>query len=246
VKLFAYVEEKSPDARMAVLPQNPISAAVRAIRAAVPDMVIATEVCGCAWTDHGECVLLDTDRRTEYEATLDLMARMSVVHAHAGADLVGPAAVLDGSVRAIREALDSAGFPEVAITPSIIYDSTLFGIYKSAMGTDPGRGHRRGFQIDPCHLGQALDQAARWLTEGADSLLVQPAMTSVDVVCRLRQTTNVPITAFSVSGEDWLFSNAPDATYLEYTRALRRAGADLVMTYGAARLARALNGTVSV
>src|SRR5262249_44507229 len=111
---------------------------------------------------------------------------------------------------------------------------------KDAMRTDPGRGNRRGLQIDACHLGQALDTAHRWLDEGADSLLVQPAMMAVDLLTRLREQTRVPLTAFSVSGEHRMLAGAGDAVYLEYLRALRRAGADLVMTYGAHRVAAVL------
>lgn len=240
VKLFAYVENKTPDAQAALDPGNPLVVAVRAIRAAVEDVVISTEVCGCAWTDTGECVLLGPHGRTDTGATYALMSQMAVLHAHAGADIIGPAAVLDGSVRAIRAELDEAGFPDVGITPSVIFDSALFTAYKDTMHTDPARGNRRGFQIDACHAGQALDQAQRWLAEGADSLLIQPAMVSVDVLTRLSAQVNAPLTSFSVSGEDQLFAQAPDAVYLEYTRALRRAGADLIMTYGARRLAVAL------
>lgn len=240
VKMFAYVENKTPNACEALEPNNLLVVAVQAIRAAVEDMVISTEVCGCAWTDHGECVLLGLHGRTDAHATYELMSQMAVLHAQAGADIIGPAAVLDGSVRAIRTELDEAGFREVGITPSVIFDSALFTAYKDAMHTDPDRGNRRGFQIDACHAGQALDQAARWLAEGADSLLVQPAMVSVDVLTQLRAQVNAPLIAFSVSGEDQLMHHAPDTVYLEYVRALRRAGADLIMTYGAHRLAVAL------
>lgn len=242
VKLFAYVENKTSDAAEALEPNNLLVVAVQAIRTAVEDMVISTEVCGCAWTNTGECVLLGLHGRTDTPATYELMARMAVLHAQAGADIIGPAAVLDGSVRAIRAELDDAGYRDVGITPSVIFDSALFTAYKDAMHTDPGRGNRRGFQIDACHTGQALDQAARWLSEGADSLLVQPAMVSVDVLTRLRATVNVPLTSFSVSGEDQLMASAPDAVYLEYARSLKRVGADLIMTYGALRLARAVAG----
>jgi porphobilinogen synthase len=240
VKLFAYVENKTPDAHEALDPNNLLVVAVQAIRVAAEDVVISTEVCGCAWTDTGECVLLGLHGRTDAPATFELMAQMAVLHAQAGADIIGPAAVLDGSVRAIRSELDDAGFREVGVTPSVIFDSALFTAYRDAMHTDPVRGNRRGFQIDACHAGQALDQAARWLVEGADSLLVQPALVSVDVLTRLREQVNVPLTAFSVSGEDQLFAQAPDAVYLEYARSLKRAGTDLVMTYGARRLAVAL------
>jgi porphobilinogen synthase len=183
--------------------------------------------------------MVDVHGSIDLAATLDLMARMAVLHADAGADVIGPAAVLDGAVATIRAAMDEAGHRNVGITPSVIFDSALFGPYKEPMHTNPGRGHRRGFQIDACHVGQALDCARRWMAEGADSLLVQPAMMSVDLLTRLRAETNAPITAFSVSGEHLVLADNEDV-YLEYVRSLRRAGADLVMTYGAAQLATAL------
>jgi len=240
VKLFCYVEHKSADAAKALAADNLLVSAIRVVRQAVPGMVIATEVCGCAWTDTGECVLLSPGGRVAPVATLRLMAEMAVAHATAGADIIGPAAMLDGSVRAIRQALDVDGYPDVGITPSVIFDSALFGLYKDAMHTDPGRGNRRGLQIDACHLGQAIDTAHRWLDEGADSLLVQPAMMAVDLLTRLREQTRVPLIAFSVSGEHRMLADAGDAVYAEYLRALRRAGADLVMTYGAHQVAAVL------
>ncbi|MFD6160022.1 hypothetical protein ACFWF7_29705 [Nocardia sp. NPDC060256] len=239
-RVLVYGEHKTLDAADALKPDNMMVDAIQSIRNTVPDMVIATEVCGCAWTDTGECVLLDSRGHTDIIGTYELMARMSVLHAQAGADMVGPAAVLDGSVQAIRFELDEAGFTDVSVTPSVIFDSALFGVYKSTMNTDPGRGNRRGFQIDACQPGQALDQAVRWIYEGADGLLVQPAMTAIDLLTQLRGMTRMPLTAFSVSGEDQLFASAPIAVQLEYARALKRAGADLILTYGALRLARAL------
>lgn len=239
-RVLVYGEHKTRDAADALKPDNLMIDAIQCIRNAVADMVIATEVCGCAWTDSGECVLLDSRGHTDIDGTYELMARMSVLHAQAGADIVGPAAVLDGSVQAIRFELDEAGFTDVSVTPSVIFDSAMFGVYKSAMNTDPGRGNRRGFQIDASQPGQALDQAVRWIYEGADGLLVQPAMTSIDLLSQLRGMTRAPLTAFSVSGEDQLFAAAPIAVQLEYARALKRAGADLILTYGALRLARAL------
>ncbi len=240
VKLFCFVEHKAADAAEALAADNLLVSAIRAVRRAVPGMVIATEVCGCAWTDTGECVLLDRGGRVDLDATLGLMAEMAAAHAAAGADIIGPAAMLEGSVRAIRQALDVDGHPDVGVTPSVIFDSALFGIYKDAMHTNPGRGDRRGLQIDACHVGQALDTAHRWLDEGADSLLVQPAMMAVDLLTRLREQTRVPLTAFSVSGEHAMFARAGTPVYVEYLRSLRRAGADLVMTYGAGQVAAAL------
>ncbi|WP_306355820.1 MULTISPECIES: hypothetical protein [unclassified Nocardia] len=241
-KVFVYCDAKAPDAAEALRPDNLMVAAIQTIRAAVEDMVISTEVCGCAWTDSGECVITDADGRTDVEATYLLMGKMAVLHAQAGADLIGPAAMLDGSVRIIRRGLHEHGYPDVGITPSVIFDSGLFTAYKSAMCTDPGRGNRRGFQIDADHQRQAMAQAERWMSEGADSLLVQPAMMSVDVLTRLRLVTEAPITAFSVSQEQQMFAAADDGLVLEYARMLRRAGADFIMTYDAPRIAAALAG----
>ncbi len=232
VKLSAYVENRTPDAREALDPDNLLVMAVQTVRSAVDDMVISTEVCGCAWTDTGECVL---------PGFHELTSQMAVLHARAGADVIGLATVVDGSVRAIRSELDEAGFGDVSITPSVIFDSALITTYTDAMNTDTGRGHRRGARVDACHAGQVFGKAARWLAEGADSLLVQPAMVSVDVLTRLREQVNVPITSFSVSGENQLLRHAPDAVYLEYARSLKRAGADLIMTDAAYRLATALD-----
>jgi porphobilinogen synthase len=240
VKLFCYVEDRTADAAAALDADNLLVSAVRTVRRAVPGMVIATEVCGCAWTVDGECVLLDSGCRVGLDATFHLMADMAVARAAAGADIVGPAAMLEGSVRAVRQALDAAGYGDVGVTPSVIFDSALFGPYKTAMHTNPGCCNRRGLQLDACHLGQAVDTAHRWLDEGADSVLVQPAMMAVDLLTRLREQTRVPITAFSVSGEHRMLVGAGDAVYAEYLRALRRAGADPVMTYGAHRIAAAL------
>lgn len=241
-KLFVYVENKTDSAEEALRPSNLMVAAIQAVRESVEDMVISTEVCGCAWTSTGECAILTHDGRTDCDRTCALMAAMAVLHAEAGADIIGPAAMIDGSVGAIRTLLDQHGYLDVGLTPSVIFHSNLFGPYKSAMDTDPGRGNRRGFQIDPEHQGQALHQAARWISEGADGLLVQPALTSVDVLVKLRERTTVPITAFSVSREQQLLADASDAELCEYARMLLRGGADLVMTYDATRLAAALAG----
>ncbi|MEU5409858.1 hypothetical protein [Nocardia asteroides] len=240
IKLFAFVENKTSAGSAAIAPDNLMVQAIQTVRAAVPGMVISTEVCGCAWTDTGECVVLDDHGRTDLSATYTLMSSMATLHARAGADIIGPAAVLDGSVSEIRRVLDERGFGDVGITPSVIFDSALFTAYKSAMNTEPGRGNRRGFQIDPDRAGLALLQAERWIREGADSALIQPAMTSIDVLTKLRASTHVPLTVFSPLGESQMFATASDAVLLEYLRSLKRAGADLIMTYDSVRAARLL------
>lgn len=170
-----------------------------------------------------------------------LMAHMAVAHALAGADIVSPTAMLTGSVRAVRDALDGADLPDVGVCPNIAVHTALYGPFKQIMGTDPGRGHRRGLQLEPGRADRdALTQADRWLAEGADSLTVQPVLTCVDVLTRLRGHTRVPLVAYSTSGEHAALAALDDPAVVEYHAALKRAGADLILTFAAERVARAI------
>ena len=240
VKVFAFGSPRDVAASAATVPGNLMCAAVAEVKSAVPAMVVTTEVCGCSWTDHGECALL-LDGRIDLPATHDLMARMAVLHAEAGADVVSPTAMLAGSVRAVRSALNDAGLPEVGVGPNIALHTTLYGPFKQAMGTNPGRGHRRGLQLEPGRADRdALTQADRWLAEGADSLTVQPVLTAVDVLVRLRLHIRVPLIAYSTSGEHAALSALGTEGLVEYHAALKRAGADLILSFAAEQVARAL------
>lgn len=201
VKVFAFGSPRDAAASAATLPGNLMCAAVSEVKAAAPEVVVTTEVCGCSWTDHGECAILD-EGRIDLPATHELMAAMAVLHARAGADVVSPTAMLAGSVGAVRAALNEAGLPDVGVCPNIALHTSLYGPFKAAMGTNPGRGHRRGLQLEPGRADRdALTQADLWLSEGADSLTVQPVLTAVDVLVRLRAHTRVPLIAYSTSGE---------------------------------------------
>ncbi|MFJ3900235.1 hypothetical protein [Streptomyces sp. NPDC090025] len=241
LKLFAYGEDRSPTAREALSERNLMVRAIRSIRSAVPDMVVTTEVCGCAWTSHGECVIVDRDGSPDLAASYALMARMAVLHAEAGADAVSPTAMLDGSVHAVRSALTDSGHVAVGVCPNIALHTELYGPFKSLMATNPARGHRRSLQL-AAHQAprQALAQARLWETEGADSLCLQPALTAVDVLTALRPATDRPIIAYSTSGEYAVLRALGPRGAAEYLGSLKRAGADLVLTFAAEDVARHL------
>jgi porphobilinogen synthase len=240
VKIFAYGTPRDATASAATSPGNLMCAAVTEVKTATPQMVVTTEVCGCSWTDHGECAIL-RGNRIDLTATYDLMARMAVMHAKSGADVVSPTAMLAGSVRAVRAALDEAGLPDVGVCPNIALHTSLYGPFKQLMATNPSRGHRRGLQLEPGRADRdALTQADRWLAEGADSLTLQPALTAIDVLVRLRGHTRVPLIAYSTSGEHAGLTALGIDGMVEYHAALKRAGADLILSFAAEKVAQAL------
>ncbi len=243
VKVFTYGDPRDSQATGAVAAGNRMLRAITAIKAAAPSMVVTTEVCGCSWTDHGECALLDDAGRVDRGATYALMAAMAVAHAEHGADVVSPTAMLDGSVRSVRDALTAAGWSDVGVCPNLAMVTTLYGPFKKMMGTNPARGHRRGFQLEPGHADRdILTQADQWLAEGADALTVQPVLTCMDLLVRLRDHVRVPLIAYSTSGEYQALQMLGAEGLMEYHEALLRAGADLVLTYAAEQLARTLRG----
>jgi porphobilinogen synthase len=244
IKLFAYGgDHRDPQGSGATVAGNPMVVAIAAVKAACSDMVVTTEVCGCSWTDNGECALLTPDGRADRNATYDLMGAMAVEHAKAGADVVSPTAMLDGSIRAVRRALTEAGYPDVGVCPNIAIHTSLYGPFKRLMRTNPACGDRRGYQLEPCRADRdVLTIADRWLAEGADSLTLQPVMTCTDLLVRLRQHVRVPIIAYSTSGEYPALSALGTDGMVEYHAGLLRAGADLVLTYAAEQVARALRG----
>ncbi|MZE80819.1 hypothetical protein [Streptomyces xinghaiensis] len=241
IKVFAYGHDRDGRASGALAPGNRMVAAVTAVKAAVPDMAVTTEVCGCSWTDHGECVLRDPGGGINLDATYRLMGAMAVQHADAGADVVSPTAMLDGSIRAVRAALDEAGHRDVGVNPNLAIHTGLYGPFKTLMDTDPQSGHRRGFQLEPGRADRdTILQARRWIDEGADSLTLQPVMTAADVLVRLRDDQRVPIVAYSTSGEWAALQALGTSGTVEYLAMLKRSGADQILTFAAETAARHL------
>jgi porphobilinogen synthase len=227
-----------------------VQLATRAIKAALPDLPVITDVCLCQYTDHGACGVLDAAGDVDNDVTLELLARTAVSHAEAGADVVAPSDMMDGRVGAIRGALDAEGLSRTAILSySSKFASAFYGPFREAAQSAPASGDRRGYQLDPANGREALRESLADIDEGADMLMVKPAGPYLDVLARLRDATSMPIAAYQVSGEHAMLRAAARAGSLDERSAvleslvgIRRAGADLVITYFATDAAAWLNG----
>jgi porphobilinogen synthase len=222
-----------------------VQRALRRLRERHPDLVLLTDVCCCEYTSHGHCGVL-RNGQVDNDATLDILARVAVSHARAGADVVAPSAMMDGQVAAIRAGLDAADGQETAILSyAVKYASAFYGPFRDAAGSAPAFGDRRGYQMDPANGREALREAALDEAEGADLLMVKPALAYLDVVQAVRARTTKPLVAYNVSGEYAMLKAAADKGWLDERRAvlealtgIRRAGADAIITYHAADAAR--------
>jgi len=227
--------------------QGPVPRAVRAIAAEVPDLVVITDVCLCEYTEHGHCGLLDGERILN-DPTVERLVRSAIVHADAGAHVVAPSDMMDGRVGAIRQALDARGFEDVAILSyAVKYCSAFYGPFREAADSAPKFGDRRSHQMDPANADEALREAALDVAEGADMVMVKPAVPYLDIVSRVKRDLRVPTAAYHVSGEYAMLKAAAANGWLDETRAMmetllsiRRAGADIIVTYYARDAARLL------
>jgi len=222
-----------------------VQRAVRTLRQAAPDLAVITDVCLCAYTSHGHCGVI-VDGEVDNDQTLPLLARTAVSHAQAGADIVAPSDMMDGRVAAIRAALDEAGF---AATPIMAYAakqaSAFYGPFRVAADSAPEFGDRRAYQMDPANAREAMREIEADIEEGADIVMVKPALLNLDLIARARDRFDLPLAAFNVSGEYAMVKAAAAAGYLderlatlELLTAIKRAGADIVITYHAKEAAR--------
>ena len=250
VLLFGIPAHKDAEGSAAAGDGEAVQRAVRAIKAEVPDLAVVTDVCLCEYTDHGHCGFLGTDGGLELEASVPQHVAAAVSHARAGADLVAPSSMIDGVVGAIRDGLDAAGFGDVGIFAyAVKYASAFYGPFRDAADSAPVFGDRRAHQMDPANAREALREAALDVAEGADLLMVKPALAYLDVVRRVRDSfPDRPLGAYHVSGEYAMLHAAAErgwldlkATALEHTLAIRRAGASAILTYFAPDLARWIN-----
>ena len=225
--------------------------AIRALKDADSELVVVTDVCLCEYTDHGHCGLLDAEGYVLNDETLEILGRIAVSHAEAGSDVVAPSGMLDGMVGAIRGTLDAGGYERVAILSyAVKYASAFYGPFREAAEGAPQFGDRRSHQMDPGNAREALLEAALDVEQGADALMVKPALGYLDVVTRVRERfPELPLAAYNVSGEYAMVKAAAangwldgDAAALEILTSIRRAGADLVVTYHAKDVARLLQG----
>jgi porphobilinogen synthase len=250
VLVFGVPDQKDELGSGAWEPDGAAQTGVAAIKDAAPDVVVITDVCLCAYTDHGHCGVV-VDGRVHNDRSLELLARTAVSHAEAGADLVAPSDMMDGRVAAIRAALDAEGREDVGILSyAAKYASALYGPFREAAGSAPGFGDRRGYQMDPPNAREAVREALLDVDEGADMVMVKPAATYLDVVARVRAATTLPVAAYHVSGECAMLAAAAERGWLdersaalETLVAIRRAGADIVITYYAERAAAWLADT---
>jgi porphobilinogen synthase len=244
VLLFGIPEDKDDEGSGAYDGDGIVQQALRALRAQFPELVLLTDVCLCEYTSHGHCGIVE-DGEVVNDATLDLLARTAVSHAESGADAVGPSDMMDGRVGAIRSALDESGFDSTPIVAySAKYASAFYGPFREAAGSAPEFGDRRGYQMDPANVREALRECELDVDEGADVIMVKPALPNLDVIRAVRETFDLPVAAYNVSGEYAMVKAAAARGWLderqaalESLTAIKRAGADVVISYWAKELA---------
>ncbi len=248
--LFGIPENKDEVGSDNFDPNGIVPQAIRAIKDAVPDMVVITDMCFCEYTSHGHCGLINTPDQEHFnpalppgyllnDPTLELLGRASITHAEAGADIIAPSGMIDGMVSGIRSALDSAQFHHVSIMSyAAKYASAFYGPFRDAAESPPSFGDRSQYQMDPPNRREALKEVAIDVSEGADILMVKPAMPYLDILSAVRRTYNLPIAAYQVSGEFSMIQAAASNGWLDLQRsaleslvAIKRAGADMIITY---------------
>ncbi len=247
VILFGIPEKKDDVGSSGYAEDGIIQRAIPEIKDAVPDLVVITDVCLCEYTDHGHCGVI-VDGEVDNDSTLDLLAQQAVSHAAAGADIVAPSDMMDGRVVTIRDALDEEGFDDVSILSyAVKFASAFYGPFRDAAQSAPKFGDRRSYQMDPANALEALREANLDVDEGADMIMVKPALAYLDLIWRVKEETGFPVAAYNVSGEYAMLKAAAANGWLDEERAMlemltsiRRAGADLILTYFAKQAARAL------
>ena len=253
VILFGVPDEGEKDAEGSAGydPEGLVPTAIRAIRKAVPDLLVWADVCLCEYTDHGHCGLLTEEGEVDGDSSLPLLARAALVYAEAGADAVAPSDMMDGRVGAIRTVLDDAGLTNVPIVSyAAKYASAFYGPFRDVAQSAPSFGDRKGYQMDPANADEALREVELDIEEGADIVMVKPAGPYLDVIFRVKEMFGMPTAAYQVSGEYALIKAAADKGWVDEERvmleslvAIKRAGADLIVTYYAKEAARVLGGT---
>ena len=244
VILFGVPEEKDDEGSGAYDSDGIVQRALRELRPRFPELVLMTDVCLCEYTAHGHCGLIE-DGEVQNDATLELLGRTAVSHAEAGADVVAPSDMMDGRVAALREALDDAGFEQTPIVSyAAKYASAFYGPFREAAESTPAFGDRRGYQMDPANVREALRECEQDVAEGADVLMIKPAMPNLDVIRAVREDFDLPIAAYNVSGEYAMLKAAAAKGWLderqaavESLTAIKRAGADFIVSYWAKELA---------
>lgn len=247
VILFGIPEHKDEKASSAYDENGVVQKAVKAIKDSVPELIVITDVCLCEYTSHGHCGIIKNGK-IDNDATLELLSLEALTHARAGADIVAPSDMMDGRVGKIRETLDKEGFTEVIILSyAAKYASAFYGPFREAAQSAPAFGDRRSYQMDPANRREALKEVALDIEEGADIVMVKPALAYLDIISDVKRSFSVPVAAYNVSGEYSMVKAASqlgwlneDAVMLEILTSIKRAGADIILTYFAKKAARLL------
>ncbi|MFC1495095.1 porphobilinogen synthase [Thermodesulfobacteriota bacterium] len=248
VLLFGLPEKKDPIGSSAFDDNEAVQKAVRAIKDKLPDMVAITDVCLCEYTDHGHCGIIE-DRSVHNDSTLEILAKTALSHAKAGADFVAPSDMMDGRVAAIRDILDDNGYGDTGIISyAVKYASAFYGPFREAADSAPEFGDRTGYQMDPGNSNEAVKEALLDIDEGADMIMVKPALPYLDIIGRVREECLLPVAAYHVSGEYSMIKAAEEKgwidgqrTMMESLTCIKRAGAEIIFTYFAKEAAKILN-----
>jgi porphobilinogen synthase len=248
VLLFGLPGKKDEIGSEAWAENGVVQRAIREIKNAVPELLVVTDVCLCEFTSHGHCGVIK-DGKVDNDPTCELLAKTALSHAQAGADIVAPSDMMDGRVRYIREALEENGFENIAIMSyAAKYASAFYGPFRDAAESAPAFGDRRAYQMDPPNADEAMAEIALDIEEGADIVMVKPALAYLDIICRAKQRFDCPIAAYNVSGEYMMVNTAgaeglvdTEAIMMEVLTSIKRAGADIVITYFAKELAKLLS-----
>ncbi|MBW2436402.1 MAG: porphobilinogen synthase [Desulfobacterales bacterium] len=248
VMLFGIPDAKDPLGTRAYAADGIVQTAVRALKDKVPELVVITDVCLCQYTDHGHCGVVD-GQAIDNDASLDLLARTALSHAKAGADMVAPSDMMDGRVAEIRHILDENDLSQVPIMSyAAKYCSAYYGPFRSAADSAPQFGDRRTYQMDPANAIEAIREVSMDVEEGADIIMVKPALAYLDIICRVREEFDLPVAAYNVSGEFAMIKAAEKMGWIdgpkvmiETLTAIKRSGADMILTYFAMDAAKALN-----
>ncbi|MCX8034026.1 MAG: porphobilinogen synthase [Thermodesulfovibrio sp.] len=245
--LFGIPSYKDEKASSAYDEKGVVQTAIKAIKNALPDLIVVTDVCLCEYTSHGHCGIIK-DGKIDNDATLEILALEALSHAKAGADILAPSDMMDGRVGKIRKTLDEEGFTDVVILSySAKYASAFYGPFREAAQSAPSFGDRRGYQMDSANRKEALREVALDIEEGADIVMVKPALAYLDIISDVKRTFNVPVAAYNVSGEYSMIKAAAqlgwlneEAVMMEILTAIKRAGADIILTYFAKKAAKLL------
>jgi len=239
--LFAIPDVKDSVGSECLCENSIISRTIKAIKKEYPDMFVVTDLCFCEYTDHGHCGILNEDSTVDNDATLELSAQQAIVHAKAGVDMIAPSGMMDGIIETLRTALDEAGYENLPIMSySTKFASGYYGPFRDVAESAPSHGDRKMYQMDPANRLEALEESLEDEKQGADILMVKPALAYLDIVRDIRNNTNLPLAVYNVSGEYAMLKNAGAAGLIDYERVMvetlvgfKRAGADIIITYHA-------------